>query len=111
LIEKDHLGDWSPEKDLFVTDVSTTCAEAILRLHLTLKMASAQVVKMSGTNNSPQGFLIFCRDVGWTFLHYTSHVAFMTCICFIAFMIIVFIRHFSWLWLSMGEGMMWLTRK
>ena len=30
LIEKDHLGDWSPEKDLLLTDVSTTCAEAIL---------------------------------------------------------------------------------
>ena len=71
MIEKDHLGDWSPEEDcmLFVTDVSTTCAEAIVRvkiLHLTLKMASAQVVKTSVTNNSPsQGFLIFCRDVSW----------------------------------------------
>ena len=31
LIEKDHLGDWSPEKE-----VLTTCAKAIL----TLKMAS-----------------------------------------------------------------------
>ena len=32
-----------------MTDVSTTCAEAIL----TLKMASAQVVETSVTNNSP----------------------------------------------------------
>ena len=33
LIEKDHLGDWSPEKGLlFLTDVSTTCAEAIFRV-------------------------------------------------------------------------------
>ena len=33
-----------------MTDVSTTCAEAIF---LTLKMASAQVVETSVTNNSP----------------------------------------------------------
>ena len=27
MIEKDHLGDWSPERDcFFATDVSTTCA-------------------------------------------------------------------------------------
>ena len=41
---------------LLVTDVSTTCAEAIFRVkyyHLTLKMASAQVVETSVTNNSP----------------------------------------------------------
>ena len=35
-VEKDHLGDWSPEKDcwplLFATDVSKTCAEAIFRV-------------------------------------------------------------------------------
>ena len=45
-----------------MTDVSTTCAEAIFRVfefstdshyHLTLKMASAQVVETSVTNNSP----------------------------------------------------------
>ena len=41
-----------------MTDVSTTCAEAIFRvkvltLVLTLKMASAQVVETSVTNNSP----------------------------------------------------------
>ena len=43
-----------------MTDVSTTCAEAILRVKkmasaqdLTLKMASAQVVETSVTNNSP----------------------------------------------------------
>ena len=51
-----------------MTDVSTICAEAIFRvksltlksltssessLHLTLKMASAQVVETSVTNNSP----------------------------------------------------------
>ena len=38
-----------------MTDVSTTCAEAIFRvkLNLTLKMASAQVVETSVTNNSP----------------------------------------------------------
>ena len=35
-----------------MTDVSTTCAEAILRV-LTLKMASAQVVETSVNNNSP----------------------------------------------------------
>ena len=34
-----------------MTDVSTTCAEAIFRV--TLKMASAQVVETSVTNNSP----------------------------------------------------------
>mgnify|MGYP006896114335 FL=1 len=29
LVEKDHLGDWSPEKTCcFGTDVSTVCAEA-----------------------------------------------------------------------------------
>ena len=33
-----------------MTDVSTTCAEAILRVK---KMASAQVVETSVTNNSP----------------------------------------------------------
>ena len=45
---------------LLVTDVSTTCAEDIYRLSqvlslyvLTLKMASAQVVKTSVTNNRP----------------------------------------------------------
>ena len=32
LIEKDHLGDWSPEKELFATVILTTCAEAILRV-------------------------------------------------------------------------------
>ena len=32
LIEKDHLGDRSPEKDCCVTDVSTICAEAIFRV-------------------------------------------------------------------------------
>ena len=42
-----------------MTDVSTTCAEAIFRVessessHLTLKMASAQVVETSVINNSP----------------------------------------------------------
>ena len=40
-----------------MTDVSTTCAEAIFRVklwrHSTLKMASAQVVETSVTNNSP----------------------------------------------------------
>ena len=40
-----------------MTDVSTTCAEAIFRVkwsrNLTLKMASEQVVEMSVTNNSP----------------------------------------------------------
>ena len=43
-----------------MTDVSTTCAEAIFRVKkmasaqdLTLKMASAQVVETSVTNNSP----------------------------------------------------------
>ena len=35
-----------------MTDVSTTCAEAIFRVK-TLKMASAQVVETSVTNNSP----------------------------------------------------------
>ena len=43
---------------MLVTDVSTTCAEAIFRVKtrvktLTMKMASAQVVEMSVTNNSP----------------------------------------------------------
>ena len=54
MIEKDHLGDWSPEKDcvLLVTDVSTTCAEAIFRVK-TLKMTSTQVVETSVINNSP----------------------------------------------------------
>ena len=28
MIEKDHPGDWSPDKDCPLTDVSTTCAEA-----------------------------------------------------------------------------------
>ena len=40
-----------------MTDISTTCAEAIFRVkfldHLTLKMASAQVVETSVTNNNP----------------------------------------------------------
>ena len=43
-----------------MTDVSTTCAEAIFRVKkmasaqdLTLKMASAQVVETSVTNNGP----------------------------------------------------------
>ena len=36
-------------RTVVVTDVSTTCAEA----QVTLKMASAQVVEMSVTNNSP----------------------------------------------------------
>ena len=36
-----------------MTDVSTTCAEAIFRVKLTLKMASAQVVETLVTNNSP----------------------------------------------------------
>ena len=35
-----------------MTDVSTTCAEAIFRVNLTVKMASAQVVESSVTNNS-----------------------------------------------------------
>ena len=35
-----------------MTDVSTTCAEAIFRVKI-LKMASAQVVETSVTNNSP----------------------------------------------------------
>ena len=66
MIEKDHLGDWSPEEDcmLFVTD--NLCGShrqsrfnSESRLHLTLKMASALVVKTSVTNTSPsQGFLI-----------------------------------------------------
>ena len=34
-----------------MTDLSTTCAEAIY--HLTLKLASAQVVETPVTNNSP----------------------------------------------------------
>ena len=40
---------------LLVTDVSTTCSEAIFRVKclLTLKLASAQVVETSVTNNSP----------------------------------------------------------
>ena len=45
---------------LFVTDVSKTCGEAIVRVkwtleqcHLTLKTASTQVIKMSVTNKSP----------------------------------------------------------
>ena len=34
LIEKDHLGDWSPEKDCCLgPDVSTNCAEAIFMPH------------------------------------------------------------------------------
>ena len=39
-----------------MTDVSTTCEEAIFRVkfyHLTLRMASVQVVETSVTNNSP----------------------------------------------------------
>ena len=37
-----------------MTDVSTTCAEAIFRVKkMTLKMASAQVVETSVNNNSP----------------------------------------------------------
>ena len=36
-----------------MTDVSTTCAEAIFRVHLTLKMAAAQVVETSVTKDSP----------------------------------------------------------
>ena len=35
-----------------MTDILTTCAEAIFRV-LTLKMASAQIVETSVTNNSP----------------------------------------------------------
>ena len=35
-----------------MTDVSTTCAEAIFRVKK-MKMASAQVVETSVTNNSP----------------------------------------------------------
>ena len=43
---------------MLVTDVSTTCAEAIFRVKtrvktLNMKMASAQVVETSVTNNSP----------------------------------------------------------
>ena len=36
-----------------MTDVLTTCVEAIFRVNLTLKMASAQVVETSVNNNSP----------------------------------------------------------
>jgi len=40
LIENDHLGDWSPDWELFLaTDVSTTYAEDIFRV----KVASTQV--------------------------------------------------------------------
>ena len=53
MIENDHLGDWSPEKDC--------CWRLTFRQpvgkpkinHLTLNMASAQVVETSVANNSP----------------------------------------------------------
>ena len=43
MIEKDHLGDWSPEEDcmLFVTDVSTTCAEAIVRVKIQFRVKTS----------------------------------------------------------------------
>ena len=40
LIENDHLGDWSPEKDCCWR--LTTCAKSIFRVKLILKVASAQ---------------------------------------------------------------------
>ena len=57
LIEIVHLGDYCPEKAglLLATVVLTTCAQAIVlvKFRMTLKMASAEVVKTSVTNNSP----------------------------------------------------------
>ena len=50
-IEKDYLGDWSPEKDccLWLTFRQPVRKQS----SVTLKMASAQVVETSGTSNSP----------------------------------------------------------
>ena len=45
MTEKDHLGDWSPEKDC--------CLWLTFQQHLTLKMASAQVVEAFVTNKNP----------------------------------------------------------
>ena len=36
-----------------MTGILTTCVEAIFRVHLTLKMASALVVEVSVANESP----------------------------------------------------------
>ena len=50
-IEKDYLGDWSPEKDccLWLTFRQPVRKQS----SVTLKMASAQVVETTGTSNSP----------------------------------------------------------
>ena len=48
LIEKDHLGNWSPEKDCCwrLTFRQPACAEAIFRVLTLKKIASEQVVEM-----------------------------------------------------------------
>ena len=55
LIEKGHLGAWSPEKDccLWLTFRQPVRKPSSEWNHLTLKMASAQVVETIVANNSP----------------------------------------------------------
>ena len=53
VLRRINIPSW--EGLLLATDVSTTCVVAIFRVksHLTLKIASAYVVKTSVANNSP----------------------------------------------------------
>ena len=77
MIEKDHPGDWSPEKDsLFATNILTTCAEAILqsqvivliarkfknpgeRFDLSIDIAVRRVLLSRVSKQSRKGILLF----------------------------------------------------
>ena len=53
MIENDHLDDWSPEKDCCWPLTFRQPVRKPKINHLTLNMASAQVVETSVANNSP----------------------------------------------------------
>ena len=76
MIEKDHLGDWSPEKD---------CCWRLMIQHLNLKMTFALVVKTSITNNSPPQDSSHPYDLFQsrysTLLLYQGKMSYQTIIC------------------------------
>ena len=100
LIEKDHLGDWSFEKDrclrlTFRQLVRKPSSESSHSGDLTLKVASAQVVETSVANNSPSqnsnhpDDLFQSRYVtpGFKPFSYKSQIC---CVCFMLMMSVFF---------------------
>ena len=81
LIEKGHLGDWSPEKDCWCQlTFPETCAEAIFRVNLTLKMATAPVV---GAHSYKSGVAIKPTSFPGSFLYFKKGpwLRLVTCLC------------------------------